>query len=212
VAETPQNDGASQEGATPKPEAVRGTDVCGHRKAGVQGGTESSNLLCSSGESANSRSQRGQHRDKTPLLPVGCRQNGMLTNDIMQRPARQSPRALAGGCVQRPWCLLLIAFPCGRRADDRESAFLQGRVCCELGPVQASAARSLPERVVRGVLPPRPEPISTRGAAAGAVTGAGRGCAGRVLHGAVPERRFAVAAGTAQRTTRPACGGYLPRP
>jgi hypothetical protein len=48
VAETPQKDGASQEGATPKPEAVRGTHVGGHRKAGVR--TESSNLLCSSGE------------------------------------------------------------------------------------------------------------------------------------------------------------------
>jgi hypothetical protein len=52
VAETPQYDGGSQEGATPKPEAARWTQVCGHRKAGVQGGTESSNLLCSSGESA----------------------------------------------------------------------------------------------------------------------------------------------------------------
>jgi hypothetical protein len=36
-------------------------DPCGApRNAGVQGGTESSNLLCSSGESANSRSQRDQ--------------------------------------------------------------------------------------------------------------------------------------------------------
>jgi hypothetical protein len=57
VAATPQNDGASQEGATPKPGAVRGTQWAGPRNAGVQGGTESSNLLCSSGESANSRSQ-----------------------------------------------------------------------------------------------------------------------------------------------------------
>src|SRR5204863_6222744 len=40
VAETPQNDVASQEGATPKPGAVRGTHVGGPRNAGVQGGTE----------------------------------------------------------------------------------------------------------------------------------------------------------------------------
>jgi hypothetical protein len=33
-----------------------------------------------------------------------------------------------------------------------ESAFLQRRVRCELGPVQASAARSLAERVVRPVV------------------------------------------------------------
>jgi hypothetical protein len=52
VAETPQNDVASQEGATPKPGAVRGTHVGGPRNAGVQGGTESSNLLSSSGESS----------------------------------------------------------------------------------------------------------------------------------------------------------------
>jgi hypothetical protein len=52
VAETPQNDVASQEGATPKPGAVRGTHVGGPRNAGVQGGTESSNLLSSSGEPA----------------------------------------------------------------------------------------------------------------------------------------------------------------
>jgi hypothetical protein len=60
VAEIPQNSGASQEGATPKPGAVRGTHVGGPRNAGVQGGTESSNLLCSTGESANSRSQHDQ--------------------------------------------------------------------------------------------------------------------------------------------------------
>ena len=44
----------AEEGATPKPGAV--ADPCGApRNAGVQGGTESSNLLCSSGESrANS--------------------------------------------------------------------------------------------------------------------------------------------------------------
>jgi hypothetical protein len=55
VAETPQNDVASQEGATPKPGAVRGTHVGGPRNAGVQGGTESSNLLSPSSESATNR-------------------------------------------------------------------------------------------------------------------------------------------------------------
>ena len=40
----------AEEGATPKPGAA--ADPCGApRNAGVQGGTESSNLLCSSGES-----------------------------------------------------------------------------------------------------------------------------------------------------------------
>jgi hypothetical protein len=47
--------GASQEGATPKPGGAR--DPCGARRnAGVQGGTKSSNLLCSSGESCTNLS------------------------------------------------------------------------------------------------------------------------------------------------------------
>ena len=53
VAETTQNAGASQESATPKPGAVRRTPVGGPRNAGVQGGTESSNLLCSSSQSVS---------------------------------------------------------------------------------------------------------------------------------------------------------------
>ena len=59
----PQNAGASQEGATPKPRAVAGP-MWRPRNAGVRGGTMSSNLLCSSGES---RANRGFDR---PILPA----------------------------------------------------------------------------------------------------------------------------------------------
>ena len=49
---------ASQEGATPKPGAVAGP-MWRPRNAGLQGGTMSSNLLCSSKESAANRSKFG---------------------------------------------------------------------------------------------------------------------------------------------------------
>src|SRR5207248_110321 len=74
VAETPQNDGASQESATPKPEAVRRTPVGGPRNAGVQGGTESSNLLCSSSESVSAVNRRA-----LPEKPRGFAALGMCT-------------------------------------------------------------------------------------------------------------------------------------
>src|SRR5436190_629107 len=48
-------------------------DPCGAPlNAGVQGGTESSNLLCSSGESANSRSRRDQRylSKSAPWVPL----------------------------------------------------------------------------------------------------------------------------------------------
>jgi hypothetical protein len=48
-------------------------DVCGHRKAGVQGGTESSNLLCSSGESTANLTP------ETIVWPHGSRSSGMIT-------------------------------------------------------------------------------------------------------------------------------------
>ena len=54
----PQNAGASQEGATPKPGAVAGP-MWRPRNAGVRGGTMSSNLLCSSGESRANLSLAG---------------------------------------------------------------------------------------------------------------------------------------------------------
>ena len=67
----PQNDGASQEGATPKPGAVRGTHVGGPRNAGVQGGTESSNLLCSSSQSVSAVNAEAL-REKPCTLAAFC--------------------------------------------------------------------------------------------------------------------------------------------
>jgi hypothetical protein len=84
VAETPQNDGASQEGATPKPGAVRGTHVGGPRNAGVQGGTESSNLLSSGGESATPRFHLEEQGRKPRPAPTHSRLN--LPSSSKPRP------------------------------------------------------------------------------------------------------------------------------
>ena len=51
-----------------KPGAVRGTHVAPFGNVGVQGGTESSNLLCSCGESTNSRSLSSARGPSGPRL------------------------------------------------------------------------------------------------------------------------------------------------